>query len=251
METFMKKLMISVAVICTMFFFVSCGGSSEEKSGENSDSDEVNDSEETDAEVEDSEVQDADENQEPAYPEVTAKSNEVGDIAQNLTMFDDLDEEHHLSEWYQPNDPSSKLIWLIFTTYDCSPCHVLKEDLLEINLPEYRKQGLKILLIFNGSYQTGPHPEDEPAKLANYKDLYISENPDTANFDLYAYLKKEEQKVFKKFTSGAGSMMGGASYPTWMFIDASTMEIVDWGEGWGDGMVNSTKTKIEILFEDL
>ena len=259
----MKKFLISVAVICAMFLFVSCGGSSESKGEEKTDTDEVSDSEENDAEIVDEEITDSevtdeetadteepDEPAEPeelAYPEVTPKSNKEGDIAQNIVFYDDLDERHELAEWYKPNNPSSKLIWLIFTTYDCPPCKILREDLLEINLREYREHGLKILLVFNGSYQTGPHPEEEPAKLAEYKEIYLSEYPDTAQFEVYAYLRDEEQKVLKKFFS---SPLGGA-YPTWAFIDASTMEIVEWGEGWGDDMVNSTKSKIEIMLEEL
>jgi thiol-disulfide isomerase/thioredoxin len=264
MEMFMKKFMISIAAICAMFFFISCGGSSETKDGEKTDKDEVSDSENPDSEVEDSEVKDEevadsevtdeettdteepDEPEELAYPEVTPKSNKEGDIAQNITIYDDVDVKHTLAEWYQPNNPSSKLIWLIFTTYDCPPCKILKEDLLEINLREYRDQGLKILVVFNGLL-SGPQPELEPEKVAEYKDIYLSEYPDTGRFELYGYLRDEEQKVLKKFFS---SPMGG-SYPTYAFIDASTMEIVEWGEGWGDNMVNSTKSKIEILLEEL
>ena len=259
----MKKFMISVAALCVMFFLVSCGGgSSEEKNEEKTDKDEVSDSEENpDSEIEDSEITDSEvadeeiedtEPEEPtepeglAYPEVTPKSNKEGDIAQNVVFYDDLDVRHELAEWYQPNNPSSKLVWLIFTTYDCPPCKILKEDLLEINLREYREKGLKILVVFNGLL-SGPQPELEPAKIAEYKEIYLSEYPDTAQFEIYAYLRDEEQKVLKKFFS---SPLGGA-YPTWTFIDPSTMEIVEWGEGWGDDMVNSTKSKIEILLEEL
>ena len=259
MEKFMKKFMISVAAVCAMFFFVSCGGSSEEKAGEKTDSDEVSDSEQNDSETADSEVTDSEvtdgEAEEPdeqegpkelVYPEVTPSSNEIGDIAQNITIYDDLDVEHKLAEWYKENNPESKLIWLIFTTYDCPPCQILKEDLLEINKPEYRKDGLKILLVFNGLLD-GPQPELEPEKLSNYKYLFLSEYPDTAKFELYGYLKMEEQKVLHKFFS---SPLGGA-YPTWMFIDASTMELVEYGEGWGNNMVKSTCDEIEMLIEDL
>ena len=208
------------------------------------------DSETADEEVADEEVEEPDEPAEPAYPEVTATSNKEGDIAQNITIYDDVDVKHTLAEWYQPNNPSSKLIWLIFTIYDCPPCKILTDDLLEINLREYREQGLKILVVFNGLL-SGPQPELEPEKVAEYKDIYLSEYPDTGRFELYGYLKKEEQKVFKKFTSAAGLIMGGGAYPTWAFIDASTMEIVDWGEGWGDGMVKSTCDEIEMLLEEL
>lgn len=242
----MKKFMISVAVVCAMFFFVSCGGSSE--TGESSSGEGTGDSEENDSETADAEVNDEnpDEPKELSYPEVTTSSNEVGDIAQNITIYDDLDVEHKLAEWYKPNNPSSKLVWLIFTTYDCAPCRQLKQDLLEINLPEFKEKGLKILLVFNGLL-SGPQPELEPEKLANYKDLYISEYPETAKFELYGYLKKEEQKVLSKFFS---SPLGGA-YPTWMFIDASTMELVEYGEGWGEDMVGSIQNAIGILLDEL
>lgn len=250
----MKNFMISVALICAMFFFVSCGGSSSESDkgsgddanlGETSDS-ETSDEEITDSEVTDEEVENPDEPAELAYPEVTTSSNKNGDIAQNITIFDDVDNEHHLAEWYKPNDPSSKLIWLIFTTYDCAPCKLLKQDLLEINSPDFSKRGLKIILVFNGLL-SGPRPDLEPDKLAATKELYISEYPETGRFELYGYLKKEEQKVLAKFFS---SPLGGA-YPTWLFIDASSMEIVEYGEGWAEDMTNSISTAIDILLDEL
>ena len=58
MEMSMKKFMISVAAVCAMFFFVSCGGSSSE-SGEGTGDNEKNDSEEaTDSETTDGEMTD-------------------------------------------------------------------------------------------------------------------------------------------------------------------------------------------------
>ena len=250
MEIFMKKFMISIALICAMFLFVSCGGSSESgdkgDGNETDDSGEVSDSETEDSEVTDGDAENPDEPKELAYPEVTSTSNKDGDIAQNVTIYDDVDVEHHLAEWYQPNNPSSKLLWLIFTTYDCSPCRQLKQDLLEINKAEYRERGFKIILVLNGLL-SGPQPELEPEKVANFKDLFISEFPDTAQFEIYGYLKKEEQKVLAKFFS---SSLGGA-YPTWAFIDASTMEIVEYGEGWGDDMVGPVQREIELLLDEL
>lgn len=246
----MKKFMVSVALIFAMFFFVACGGSSEsgEKgSGDGTDNTgENSDSGTEDSEVTDGDAENPDEPKELAYPEVTTTSNQIGDIAQNITIYDDLDVEHKLAEWYKPNNSSSKLIWLIFTTYDCPPCHLMKDDLPEINSREYEKQGLRILLVFNGLLD-GPQPDLEPEKLANYKDLFVSEYPETADFELYGYLRKEEQKVLRKFFS---SPMGGA-YPTWVFIDASTMELVEYGEGWGENMVNRIRSEIEDLLEEL
>ena len=277
MEKFMKRFLILLTAFCAMLFFVSCGGSTEEKTHGRTDSDEFGDSEENhdsvveDAEAEDAEVSDSevseeetdeeveepdddtaaeveepDEPAELAYPEVTATSNKSGDIAQNITIYDDIDVEHKLAEWYQPNNPSSKLIWLIFTAYDCSYCKILKEDLLEINTAEYRDRGLKIVLVFNGLL-SGPQPELEPAKLSETKDLYLSVYPDTGRFEIYGYLKKEEQKIFRKFLSNALE----SAYPTWAFIDASTMEILDHGEGWNYNLVDSARDEIEVLLEIL
>ena len=242
----MKRFMILTAAICAMFFFVSCGGSSNEAGDKGTGDGETSDSEENDSETTDFEVSDSDGPVELVYPEVTATSNKNGDIAQNITIYDELDVEHHLAEWYRPNNSSSKLIWLIFTTYDCPPCIILKDDLLEINKAEYRDQGFKILLVFNG-FLDGPQPDLEPEKLAKYKDLYLSENPDTANYELYGYLKMEEQKVLRKFFS---SPMSG-SYPTWAFIDASTMEILEYGEGWAEDIVEDVCKEVELFLEDL
>ena len=244
----MKK--IAVLFVFIAFFIAGCGSDSDsdfdklEKDAENA--------EKSDNEKGTNEEGTDEENLKAEYPEVTPTSNKNGDVAQNITIFDDQDVEHHLEEWYKPNNKSSKLIWLIFTTYDCAPCRQLKEDLLEINKAEYRKQGLKIILVFNGLLD-GPQPELEPEKLANYKEMFLSEYPDTAKFEIYGYLKKEEQKVFKKFTSayGESTVGNGGAYPTWAFIDASTMEIVDWGEGWGTGMVKPACDEIEFLLEEL
>jgi len=247
MEMFMKKFLISIAVVSAMFFFVSCGGSSNDSGENNADgeTEEDSDSEAEDSEVTDEDTETSEEPKELAYPEVTNTSNKNGDIAQNITIYDDLDVEHHLAEWYKPNNPSSELIWLIFTTYDCGPCRILKEDLLEINQPEYRERGFKIILVFNGLLE-GPQPELEPEKLANYKDMFLSEYPDTGRFELYGYLKDEEQKVLRKFFS---SPLGGA-YPTWAFINADDMEILEYGEGWGEGNVEAVKNEIEMLLDE-
>ena len=243
----MKKFMISLAVFCAMFFFVSCGGS-EDKNGENTgvdtDSGEVSDAEGNDSDVADSEAQNTDEPKELDYPEVTPTSNKEGDIAQNVIMYDDLDMEHSLAEWYNKNNPSSKLIWLVFTTYDCPPCHVLKGSLLKINKKEYRDKGLNIVLIFNGLL-TGPQPELEPAKLSETKELYLWGDPDTAEFAVYAYLKK--QALFKKFADSEN----GIAYPTWAFIDANTMEILIYGQGWDESMETGIMNDIEFILDEI
>ena len=247
MEIAMKKFMFPLAVICAMFFFVSCGGSgSETKDGETQEPEEtVNDSEPADTDSEETADSGSDEPEELAYPEVTPMSNESGLIAQNITIYDDKDVKHQLAEWYKPNNPSSKLVWLIFTTYDCPYCQILEEDLLEINKREYRDQGFKIILVFNGYLYDGPKPDEEPETLLEYKDTYLAMYPDTANFELYGYLKNEEQKVLKRFMG----LRGG--YPTHLLLDASTMEILDYAAGWSDDMVTSTCDEIEMLLEML
>ena len=65
------------------------------------------------------------------------------------------------------------------------------------------------------------------------------------DFELYGYLKNEEQKVLKRFMG----LRGG--YPTHLLLDASTMEILDYAAGWSDDMVTSTCDEIEMLLEML
>lgn len=242
----MKKIVkLSVIFAVLMFFAVGCGGSS--SNSDNSDSGDTADTGDTAETADTGDTADTEAEAELAYPEVDpmAKCNKEGAIAQNVIINDDQDVEHQLAEWYQKNDPSSKLIWLIFTTYDCAPCHLLKQDLLEINQPELRDQGLKILLVLNGSYTDGPQIDREPERVAQEKDMFLTEYPETGLFEIYGYLK--EQKIFRKYTEG----LIGASYPTYVFIDASTMEILEYGQGWGDGLVESTESKIKILLEEL
>lgn len=237
----MKKFMFSVAVICAMFFFVSCGGSDNSDNSDNKEN-EKTDTEETVNPDEDAAEEEEDDSDEPAtlpYPEAEGMCNENGKIAANITIFDDKDVEHHLAEWYKKNNPESKLIWLIFTTYDCPYCQILEEKLLEINLPEYREQGFKILLVLNGLL-AGEQPELEPAKISDYKETLISLYPKTAKFELYGYLKNEEdQKTLMRFMG----LKGG--YPTHMFIDAKTMEILDWMAGFDESLTLSIQDEIE------
>lgn len=233
----MKKFAFLFVFIA--FFVVSCGGEDTkddnkkgdgtEEQGENGEEGEQNDA-------------DTDEVKELLYPEVTPTSNKEGDIAQNIVMYDDLDVEHQLAEWYQANNPSSKLIWLIFTTYDCGPCQALKRSLAEINKKEYRDKGFNVVLIFNGLL-SGPIIREEPAKLAEYKDLYLWEYPDTGQFAVYAYLKK--QALFNKFASEDY----GKAYPTYVFIDAETMEILIYGQGWEESMTPGIIDDIELILD--
>jgi len=244
----MKKLLIALTIFVFACFMAACGGSEGNKEDEqkNDENNILNDDDAAGEEGETDEEPSPDE--EPAaelkYPEVGPSCNKNGTIAHNVIMYDDLDNERQLAEWYKENNPKSKLIWLIFSTYDCPPCRVLKEDLLVINKKEYQDAGFSVILVMNGLLD-GPEPEKEPAKIANLKEMYTDEYPETGQFALYSYLR--EQKVFRKYLS---SMMGG-SYPTSVFIDASTMEILEYMEGWGEGLQSQTENMIEMLLEEL
>ena len=89
----MKKF--AVLFIFIAFFIAACGG---DDGGPKKENQNENEEEET-------EQSDADEVKELLYPEeVTPTSNKNGDIAQNITIYDDLDNERHLAEWYKPNN---------------------------------------------------------------------------------------------------------------------------------------------------
>ena len=138
----MKKLLITLVLFVFACFMAACGGSEgnkddEQKNDENnilSDDDAAGEEGETDEEPSPDEEPAA----ELKYPEVGPSCNKNGTIAHNVIMYDELDNERQLAEWYKENNPKSKLIWLIFSTYDCPPCRVLKEDLLVINKKEYQ-----------------------------------------------------------------------------------------------------------------
>ncbi|HPS31828.1 MAG TPA: hypothetical protein PLZ43_16345 [bacterium] len=172
-----------------------------------------------------------------SYPEVTGSSKKVGEVAQNLIFFDENNVEHQLSEWYKPNDASSKLIWLIFASYDGFSCRFERDDIPGLNKQEYREKGLKIILIMNG-YLTGPKPSSEPGLLTNLKDTLILANGESADFN-YGYLALAQQSTFAKFINDG--------YPVNVFIDASNMKILNHFEGWSDDQasIDSVETFIK------
>lgn len=242
----MKKFAFLFVFIA--FFVAACGGSDGdsdfdklEKAAEDENGSDKKDDQKQETVVDD-------EGKELLYPEVTPTANKAGDIVPNIIMYDDLDEKHQLAEWYQANNPSSKVIWLIFTTYDCPPCKVLKKNLSEVNKKEFRDKGLNIVLIFNGLLDPGPIPEQEPARLAAYKDDYLYVYPDTGQFAIYAYLKEEtDQNLFyNKFASDDN----GVAYPTYVLVDAETMEILIYGQGWTEEMTSSMISNIELVLDD-
>lgn len=242
----MKKLLITLAVLAFSCFMMACGGSdgNKDKEPQNDENSDVAGDADAADESDEEPAPDEDVTAELKYPEVGPSCNKNGTIAHNVIMYDELDNERQLAEWYKENNPKSKLIWLIFSAYDCPPCRIMKEDLLEINKKEYQDAGFSVILVMNGLLE-GPEPEKEPAKIANLKEMYTDEYPETGQFALYSYLR--EQKVFKKYWS---SMMG-VSYPTSAFIDASTMEILDYMEGWGEDLQDQTEKMIQMLLEEL
>lgn len=215
----------------SLFTLVSCGeGENNENDDKNVNDNEVSDIEDvTDNEDSDIDVTDEDETVdeapvELAYPEPSATSKEAGDIARNLFFFDEKNVERQLAEWYRLNNEKIKLIWLIFSAYDCSVCAVEKKDIPVLN-GKYADEGMQTILIMNGSYQTGPKPSEEPDNVANLKDTMITVEGKAANH-IYGYLSWGQQGEFEKFMS--------TGYPVNVFIDANTMEVLKYTPGWSE-----------------
>lgn len=230
----MKKNEITVLLtaIVFAFFMISCGEESK------TDEEQVNDEAVTDEEVTDETVDETadeviDETVDEAvdedivvileYPEVTATSNKRGDVAQNLEFYDETDKKRQLAEWYRTNDKSTKLIWLIFSTYDCKYCNIEKKEIPKIYKQDYIDRGLRVVLVMNGLL-AGPQVSLEPAKVANLKKYNMTAYGETANYSAYGYLKSQTQ--FNKFIN--------SGYPVNVFIDTRTMEILDYFEGWAE-----------------
>lgn len=239
----MKQLNFSAVLTALFFafFMISCGGDSTEKT----DNETVNDEETADNEVAD-EV--ADTNDEIAdedtaevilvYPEVTATSNKRGDIAQNLEFYDELDKKRSLAEWYKKNNNDAKLIWLIFSTYDCKYCNIEKKEIPKIYKQDYIDRGLRVVLIMNGLL-AGPQVSLEPAKVAKLKSTNMTAYQEAANYSAYGYLKSQTQ--FNKFIN--------SGYPVNVFIDSRTMEILDYFEGWAESGDTSVTIKYDKFID--
>jgi len=223
----MKKFssLALIAMIFMIFVITSCDDSEENKKDdegktdvEQNDDPDLLDEEEA---VDDEETVD-DAPVELLYPEnVTETSKKKGQIARNLAFFDEKNVEHSLAEWYKPNNESSKLIWIIFSTYDCTYCKIEKKDIPILN-GKHAKNGLKTILIMNG-YLAGPRPDEEPAGIATLKETMVMMEGAGADHT-YGYLGWAHQTEFKKFIN--------SGYPVNVFIDAKTMEIVEHFEGW-------------------
>lgn len=215
------------------FFIVSCG---------ESDTDETENNDDIAADVENTDEapdEDVDESVVP-YPEASEICNSVGAIAQNLIFFDTDDKERQLAEWHQANNPDSKLIWLVFSTYDCPPCLVEKSDLPELNKTEYKDRGFTLIVIMNGLYLSGPEPDLEPEKVSKMEDDIIEVFGENGVHP-YGYLK--DQAVFRKFSK--------SGYPTNVLIDARTMEILDHFEGWDSSLTSQYNSFIDFVLDEL
>lgn len=240
----MRKLSVSAFIALISIMFVMACGETEtnEKDDEGNADLEQNDDATSDTKeaVDEDEVADS----EPvvlAYPEnVTPTSKTEGDIASNLEFYDELDSPRHLAEWYKENNKESKIIWLIFSTYDCPACMAEKSDIHVFN-GKYSKKGLKTILIMNGLL-SGPKASEEPGKIAVLKEALVSMEGESANHT-YGYLKKQTE--FKKFIK--------QGYPVNVFLDASTMEVIKHLEGWesSDGFLRDIDNFLETMLDML
>ncbi len=173
----------------------------------------------------------------PPYPEETPTSNQVDDIAANITFFDHEDKEWTLGHFYK----KKKLIWLIFSAYDCPYCNTEKNDLPGIYKPEYVERGLEIIFIENGLL-SGPQPSKEPAKIANLREIMIDEYGDSAKF-IYGYLKMDMQSTMGKYIQ--------QGYPTNALIDGTSMKILNYFEGWDSSLADNQERAIQFWLDEL
>lgn len=248
----MKQFNLAVLLTAVFFalFMISCGGESSDTDDEQKNDDTVTDEETTDETADEAADEAVDETPDEdivvilEYPEVTATSNKRGDIAQNLEFYDEADKKRQLAEWYRTNDKSTRLIWLIFSTYDCKYCNIEKKEVPKIYKQDYIDRGLRVVLIMNGLL-AGPQVSLEPAKIANLKDYNLTAYGEAADYTAYGYLKSQTQ--FNKFIT--------AGYPVNVFINTKTMEILDYFEGWaeaGDTTITEKYDKfIDFMLDEL
>jgi thioredoxin-related protein len=238
----MKKINVltTFAVVVSMLFlFVSCG----ELEKNETDNELTDEAEITDETVVDEEETVDEAPAELLYPEeVSATCKKEGDVARNLIFLDDTNEERTLAEWYKPNNESSKLIWIIISTYDCPYCNVEKKDIPKLN-GKYEKEGMKTILIMNGLL-AGPQPTLEPDKIAKLKDTMMLMEGSAADHT-YGYFSTSQQAEFRKFIN--------QGYPVNIFIDANTMKILKHFEGWAEEQefFDETDKFIESVLEIL
>ncbi len=249
----MKKAMCGIFMLCAAFFFAACGdddkgngGADTQPTPDETTSDEivvdevVTDEPTTDEGVTDEttvdETPDVDETL-PPYPKETPTSNQVDDIAANFTFFDHEDKEWTLGHFYE----KKKLIWLIFSAYDCPYCNVEKNDLPALYKADYVSRGLEIIFIENGLL-SGPQPSKEPAKIAKLREIMIDEYGDNAKF-VYGYLKMDMQSKLAKYIQ--------QGYPVNALIDGTSMKILNYFEGWDSSLSHSQEMAIQFWLDEL
>ena len=227
----MKKnsLFLFALLIAAMTFLPACG-EDDDNNGQ------PDDQAQTDDVATDELLSDADTAEPlPEYPEVTSTSNKVDDIANNLVFYDQDDVKWTLGHFYK----EKKLIWLIFSAYDCPACSLEKPALPELYKPEYVEQGFEIIFIENGLL-SGPQPSKEPTKIHSFRTSMLDEYGDAADF-VYGYLK--EQTIFNKFIN--------QGYPVNVLINGKTMQIVSHQEGWDPSGVESMDLTIQYWLGEI
>ncbi len=232
-----KKFISVILVVFLGVLIISCGddNSDDEKNETPDDGNGVvhydeDEEVEDDFEVEDIEVV-------PDYPEVTPNSKKKGDIAQNLSFFNHRDEEVTLGDYYK----NRKLIWLIFSTYDCPGCNDQKYEIPKLNKVDYKERGFEVILIMNGML-SGPEPQNEPRKISTLREAMMMAHGASGDHT-YGYLNHSHQATFRKFVN-----MG---YPVNMFIDGNTMEILDHWEGWDPNGTSQLDRFIDFMLDEL
>lgn len=234
------NLLIFISILT--LFFVACGGEEEEDTGNNHNdgttdqevTDEVTDNLSDDTE----EIVDDETPDQPViydYPQETPTSNKTGDIAHNLEFMDAEGNVRKLGEFYK----HKKLIWLVFSAYDCPPCNIEKQSLPKLYKEEYKEAGLEVVMIMNGLL-SGPQPNREPEKVSTLKEDMISSYGDNASW-VWGYLTSPQQQGFYKFVQ--------QGYPINLFIDGENMEVLQHFEGWDYSMESSKENAIKYFLD--
>ncbi len=179
---------------------------------------------------------DLDQDQGPQpYPTETPTSNKAGDIAANMTFYDHLGNMRTMEEFYQ----KKKVLWLAFLAYDCPYSNQLKGDITAVYKSEYVEKGFEIILIENGLL-SGPQTSKEPSKLSAFRDTMLSTYSANADF-VYGYLTDAGQIYFYKYITNG--------YPTNVIIDADTMKIIQYVEGWDSSLLASMEQTVVANLE--
>jgi len=243
----MKKFNNVATILLTVFFalfIMSCGGS---ETNETENDETTNDADTT--ETMDEDVQTENENVSDTdiivdlttldYPETGATTGARGDVITNLVFFDELDRERALAEWFKGNNPDSKLIWLVISTYDCPPCRVEKSDLPKMNKQDYKDRGFSLVVIMNGLL-SGPQVNLEPEKLAALKNSNIFTYGEGSNY-AYGFLKSQTSL----------NKLGLEGYPHNVLIDATNMEVLDVFAGWDTSLVEKYDKFIDFMLDNI